>query len=84
MHDGNLKKQMLCYEVENINNQHICTIAINAKEYFKKFRHKSINKKHKGVKKDTKGICFDAYANKITDINKKAEQKFVVILLEYT
>ena len=63
------------YEVEKIKNENICTIAINPREYFEKFRNKSINKKHKGVKKDTKGICFDAYANRITDINKKAEQK---------
>ena len=73
--DDNLKKQMDLYEVEKIKNENICTIAINPRDYFEKFRNKSINKKHKGVKKDTKGICFDAYANRITDINQKAEQK---------
>ena len=31
IHDGNLKKQMVLYEVENINNQSICTITINPK-----------------------------------------------------
>ena len=75
IHDGNLKKQMGLYEVENINNQNIFTITINPKEYFEKFRNKSVNKKHKGRKKDAKGMCFDAYANRITNINKKAKQK---------
>ena len=31
---SNLKRPMGLYEVENINNQNICTMAINPKEYF--------------------------------------------------
>ena len=66
---------MPLYEVENVNNENICTIVINRKEYFEKFRSKSINKKHKVVQKDTKWICFDVYVNRITDFNQKAELK---------
>ena len=40
------------YEIENIDNQNICTIAINPKEYFEKFKNRKINKKHKGVRRD--------------------------------
>ena len=46
-----LKKQVDLYEVENINNINILTIAINPKEYFEKYKDFSINKKHKGLKR---------------------------------
>ena len=46
----NLKKQMGLYEIENIDNANICTIAVNPKEYFEKLKNRSINKKHKVVK----------------------------------
>ena len=46
------------YEEENIKNQNIYTIAINPKEYFEKFRNKSINKRHEGVKKRYKRNVF--------------------------
>ena len=39
-----LKKQVGLYEVENINNTNILTIAINPKEYFEKDKDFSINK----------------------------------------
>ena len=38
-------------------------IAINPKEYFEKFKNRKMNKKHKGVRRDTNGMSFDAYAN---------------------
>ena len=57
--DSNLRKQMGFSEVKNIDNPNICTIAVNPKEYFEKFRNKSTNKKHKGVRKETKGMCFE-------------------------
>ena len=46
-----LKKQVGLYEVENINNANISTIAVNPKDYFEKYKDYSVNKKHKGVKK---------------------------------
>ena len=48
------------YEIENIDNQNICTIAINSKEYFEKFKNRKINKKHKRVRRDTEGMSFEA------------------------
>ena len=62
------------YEVENIDNPNVCAIVVNPKEYFEKFRNKSINKKHKGVRKDTKGMCFEAYISRILEIDKKPKQ----------
>ena len=58
------------YEIENIVNQNICKIVINPKEYFKKFKNRKINKKHKGVRRDTEGISFKAYANRITSLRQ--------------
>ena len=46
------KKQVGLYEVENINNANILTIAINPKEYFEKYKEFSANKKHKGLIKN--------------------------------
>ena len=54
------------YEIQNIDNPNICTIAINPKEYFEKFKNRKINKKHKGVRRDTPGINFESYAEKIS------------------
>ena len=49
IYNANTKKVMGLYEIENIDNQNICTIAVNPKEYFEKFKNRKINKKHKGV-----------------------------------
>ena len=79
VHDPTTKKQMGLYEIENINNPNVCTIAVNPKEYFEKFRNKDFNKKHKGVKKGTAGMMFENYANQIKhlrydlDISPSAE-----------
>ena len=56
-----LKKQVGLYEVENINNTNI-SVAVNPKEYFEKYRDKTVNKKHKGLKRDTPGMNFEAYS----------------------
>ena len=60
--DETLRKEMRLYEIEKIDNTNICTIAVNPKEYLKKLKNRSINKKHKGVKRDTPGINFESYA----------------------
>ena len=65
VYDATTKKQMGLYEIENIDNPNVCTIAVNPKEYFEKFRNKDFNKKHKGVKKGTAGMMFENYANQI-------------------
>ena len=43
-------------------------IIINPKENFEKFKNRSINKKHKGARKDTKSMCFKAYTEKIKNL----------------
>ena len=63
------------YEIENIDNQNICTIAVNPKEYFEKFKNRKINKKHKGVRKDTPGMCFESYAMRINSLREDVDSK---------
>ena len=58
----NTRKVIELYEVENINNPNICTVAINPTEYFEKFKNRKINKKHKGVRRGTLGMNFESYA----------------------
>ena len=70
MYDKSTKKVMGLYEMENIDNQNICTIAINPKGNFEKFIKRKINKKHKGVRRDMEGMSFEAYANRITSLRQ--------------
>ena len=65
VYNANTKKQMGLFEIEHIDNPNVCTIAVNPKEYFEKFKNKDINKKHKGVRKGTRGMMFENYANRI-------------------
>ena len=51
MHNPKVKKNQLgLYEIENINNANVGTIAVDPKEYFEKFKDRTVNKKQKGVK----------------------------------
>ena len=70
IYDENTKKVMGLYEIENIDNPNIWTIAINPKEYFEKSKTRQINKKHKGVRRDTPGMNFESYAEKISTIRQ--------------
>ena len=70
MHNPKAKKQMGLYEVESIENPNICTIAINSKEYFEKFNDRNINKKHKGVRRDTLGMNFESYAGQLHHLDR--------------
>ena len=65
-----MKKKVGFYEVESIDDANIVTIAVNPKEYFEVFRNKAINKKHKGVKKSTPGMNFEAFSSRIMDIRE--------------
>ena len=81
IYNADTKKVMGLYEIENINNQNICTIAVNPKEYFEKFKDRKINKKHKGVRKDTQGMNFESYAmriNTLREVDDKKEEKKIV------
>ena len=57
---------MELYEIENIDNPNICTIEINLKVYFQKLKNWKINKKHKGARRDTPGMNFECYAEKVS------------------
>ena len=58
------------YEIENIENPNICTIAINLKEYFEKFKNQQINKKHKGIRRDIPRMNFESYAKKVSSVRQ--------------
>ena len=75
--DKTKKKEMGLFEIENIDNPNICTVAVNPKEYFEKFKDKNINKKHKGVRKNTKGIDFQRYADRIKDLRLDLKAEIV-------
>ena len=78
VYDHSTKKQMGLYEIENIDNKNMCTIAVSPKEYFEKFKIGKTNKKHKGVRRDTPGMFFESYAmriNMLRDIDYKREEK---------
>ena len=75
IYNHSTKKQIGLYEIENIDNQNICTIAVNPKEYFEKFRNRKINKKHKGVRRDTPGMCFESYAMRINSLREDVDCK---------
>ena len=65
-----LKKQVGLYEIESIDNANLITISVNPKEYFEKYRDKIVNKKHKGLEKDTPGMNFEAYSQRICSLHK--------------
>ena len=48
------------YEIENIDNLNIVTIAVNRKKYFEKYRDKNFKKKYKELKKVTPVMHFEA------------------------
>ena len=81
VYDHSIKKQMGLYEIENISNQNICTIAINPKEYFEKFKDRKINKEHKGVKRDTPGMVLKVMQCELTRLGiltvKKKRKKLL-------
>ena len=78
-----LIKQVGLFEIENINRANIIMIALNPKEYCKKFEDHSDNKKHKGLKKSTARMNFDLYTGRLFDLKefskeyiKKTEKKY--------
>ena len=65
-----LKKNVGLFEIENINNANVITVALNPKEYYERFINHSDNKKHKGIKKLTPGMDFDSYSNRLSDLTE--------------
>ena len=69
-----LKKQVGLSEIEKINKPNVITIALNPKEYYELFDHHSGNKKRKRLKKSTRGINFDSYSARLTDLNEFSKE----------
>ena len=53
------------YEVESINDPCLVTLAVNPKEYYEYFKSENVNKKHKGIKKDSAGMDYENFAERI-------------------
>ena len=67
-------KQVGLYEFENVEHGIICAICINPKEYFEIYGiYYETNKKHKGVRKEIKGMEFDNYASFIFTLEEVKE-----------
>ena len=70
-----LKKQVDLFEIENIDTPNIIiTIALNPKEYYERFHDHSDNKKHKGLKKSTRGMDFDSYSERLADLTEFSKE----------
>ena len=59
------EKMLGLYEVEHVNDPCYITLAVNPKEYLELFKSDTINKKHKGIKKDSAGMDYKNYSEKI-------------------
>ena len=61
-----IRKKVGLHEFENIEQGITCAIYVNPKEYFELYGiYYETNKKHKGIRKGTKGMDFDNYAGRI-------------------
>ena len=65
-----LKKQVSLFEIKNIGKPNVITIALNRKEYYERFNDHSDNKKHKGLHRSTRGMDFDSYSERLSDLNE--------------
>ena len=70
MQKWRFKKRVGLFEIENIDNANVLTIARNPKEYLKHFVDHSDNKKYKGLKKSTPGMDFDSYSSHLCDLTE--------------
>ena len=59
------QKVLGLYEVENINDPCLVTLAVNPKEYFEYFESENIDKKPKGIKKGSAGMDDENFAERI-------------------
>ena len=73
-HNQAIRKQVGLYEFENIEQGIICAICVNPKEHFELYEiYYETNKKHKGVRKGTKGMSLDNYAGRILTIDEACD-----------
>ena len=86
----NRRKKVGYYEIENISNPYLLTLAVNLKEYLEMLKDLLLNKKHKVIKKVSTGQGFENFARRIKSLvnfetfekpplNQKEVLKFSVI-----
>ena len=63
--DKDTKKRLGIFEIEHIDDPCHITIALNPKEYIEKFESDAINKKHRGIRKDTNAMDIASYGKQI-------------------
>ena len=68
--DVTLKKKVGYFEIEQIDKDNIITTALNPKEYYERFIDSSFNKKHKGLSKSVRGMDFDSYSSRLSDLTE--------------
>ena len=59
----NRRKKLGYYEIENIDNPCLVTIAVNPKEYLEVLKNLKLDKKHKGIKKGSSRMDFENFTN---------------------
>ena len=64
----NRRKKVGYYEIENISNPYLLTLAVNLKEYLEMLKDLLLNKKHKGIKKGSTGLGFENFAQRIESL----------------
>ena len=62
------RKKIGYYEIENIDNPCLVTIALNLKEHLEVLNNLKLNKKHKGIKKGSTGMNFENFASRIKSL----------------
>ena len=68
--DASLKKKVGYFEIEQIDKENVVTVALNPKEYYERFIDSSYNKKHKGLSKNVKGMDFESYSKRLSDLTE--------------
>ena len=63
-------KKLCYYEIGNIDNPCIITLAVNPKEYLEMLKNLILNKKYKGIKKGSTGLGFENFVEKIKPLVK--------------
>ena len=71
----NTRKQIGLYGIENISNTNTCMIAVNPNEYFEKFKNRTLNKEHEGVRQDIKRMNFESYAERIATLREPGDER---------
>ena len=71
MHAPLERKQMGLYAFENVNGINV-TIGVNPKEYIEVCNDASVNKKHKGLKRNTVGMDYPLYAERVRSMQENA------------